>query len=51
MVSGLTDGRAIEQNMTIAPLQGQLMGALSPLNALQNLEARRLSATSLMRRP
>ena len=38
MVSGLTDGRAIEQNMTIAPLQGQLMGALSPLNALQNLD-------------
>ena len=38
MASGLTDGRTTEQNATIAPLQGQLMGALSPLNALQDLD-------------
>ena len=38
MVSGLTEGRTTEQNATIAPLQGQLMGALLPLDALQDLD-------------
>ena len=45
MASGLTDGRTESQNTSIiAPLQGQLMAILSPLNALQEIDLR----TSMM---
>ena len=40
MVSSLTENRNETQNASIAPLQGQAMTSLAPLNALQEIDLR-----------